>query len=368
MPLLDLNAEDRAPSIRAMRAGHIRLGTYNAEARHPEESDTFIFTSADPSRLKPLAAELGGTIEQYTPQGAGEEPWRLISEADAFTGLLPFGDEEANLSQDWTLWGRMGLKRRCDGFDAALITVDEITGEISEETVACICAAKEKRECSPATRLRVFIPSTGLVLWELVTHSVIAAQHLFDQVKFVGTIAGGRMNHLPVRLVWAPRQIAYFDEKEGKRRTTTKRVVSLSIAGDAEHALAALGQPADQALLTAVRAAMGTQTASPALGPGEVPEARASDGGGAEADETEERRDVEPTLAHRPEASSGGASEPAAPVTDPKFEEGPHAGKHFSEVAQSDPEYMRGIIAATRAKAKRDLATAWLDHYQPRLG
>jgi hypothetical protein len=69
-------------------------------------------------------------------------------------------------------------------------------------------------------------------------------------------------------------------------------------------------------------------------------------------------------------ASSKGQSppEPDAPPSDPYFEDGPHKGERFSEVAETDPGFLRGIAAGHWLKSVRQLAQAWLDHYNPTLG
>ncbi len=244
--------EGREMSKRAIRFGHVRLGTYNG--RHPEQSDAFIFTSADADRLKPLQRDLGGTIERYTPQGAGEEPWRLVSDAEAFTCLFPFADLAQNVSQSFELWRRSGIVRSCEGpgYQCTQIERDEITGEVTETEAPCLCNP-ERVECSATTRLLLLLPQTGLGAWELVTGSKIAAVHLWDQVRLVEQVAAGAMNRIPIRLVYGARQISYFDEKDAKRKTTTKRVVSLTIAGDAERVLSLVAASPDQALLGAVR-------------------------------------------------------------------------------------------------------------------
>lgn len=250
-PILDL--EERRDA-KALLLGHIRLGTFSAN--HPQASEGFVFTSSDPARLKPLAADFGGEVAQYKPQGAGEETWRVVSHSDAFTAVLPFPDRERNLDQWRVLWQRSGLKRRCDGATCSLIHVDEETGEITEENQACICAETNNQLCDSETRLYLLLPQAGLGLWQLTTHSKFAASYLHAQLGFFEAVAPGRLNHLPVRVLYAPREIAYFDQKEGKRRTTKKRIVSLSIAGDAEHALRALALEPDRALIAAVSAAL----------------------------------------------------------------------------------------------------------------
>jgi hypothetical protein len=271
MPLTRLH-EGREPRVQAMLLGHVRLGTFNG--KHPQESPTLIFTSSDRQRLEPLARDFGGKITEYKPQGMGEESWRLVSETDALTCLMPFPNLEANVDQAFELFGTGGLKRACDGFAARLRTVDAESGEVTEEQAACVCEAKGKMECATTTRLHLLLPQTGLGIWLLTTHSKIAAIHLWDQARFIAQLAKGRMNNLPIRLLWAPRTIHYFDQKEKKRRSTTKRVVSLSIAGDAERALAPLGLEPDRGLIQAVSLALedaGRRALSAGEGPTEQP-------------------------------------------------------------------------------------------------
>jgi hypothetical protein len=47
------------------------------------------------------------------------------------------------------------------------------------------------------------------------------------------------------------------------------------------------------------------------------------------------------------------------------FEDGPHKGERMSRVAEIDPSYLRGLLAATRAKKRQDLIQGWLDWAQP---
>src|SRR5439155_20323231 len=212
-----------------------------------------IFTAKDPERLKPLQRDLGGTIERYTPQGAGEEPWKLTSDAEAFNCLPAFPTFETTVEQSYELWGLGGIKRSCDGIRCTLIDVDEESGDVSEEQADCICAAKDKRECAATTRLHLLIPSTGLGVWTLQTGSIVAATELFDQMSLVATVAPDRMNVVPLRVLYSDRQLHYRDPKTNKRIKTTKRIVSVSIAGDAERALAPLGVEPERQLPAAVR-------------------------------------------------------------------------------------------------------------------
>jgi hypothetical protein len=80
-----------------------------------------------------------------------------------------------------------------------------------------------------------------------------------------------------------------------------------------------------------------------------------------------------------PEEPPNGSAEPTAgvtsegppavgePKTDPVFEDGPYRGRHWSDIAESNPDFMRGLLASTRAKAKRELLEAWLRWFFPEL-
>jgi Recombination directionality factor-like len=221
--------------------GRIRLGVFDERKGYPQQSDTFVFTAGDQMYLQPLAREYGGQVERYTPQGSTEDSWRLISSADAITVLFPWGYAEANLQQWYELWSRLGLRRRCDGYDAQVMEVDEETGEITTEERPCVCAAMGERECSPRSRLQVWLPQTGLGLWEVSTGSKVAMFGLHDTLEMLDGYFAGQMHRIPIRLMYEPRRIRYFDERERKMRTTTKRVIAVGLAKPLPEILADLG-------------------------------------------------------------------------------------------------------------------------------
>jgi hypothetical protein len=260
VPIRDL-LEGRAP--RAPIIGHIRLGTFGG--RFPKQSETFIFTSSDRLFLEPLAKAYGGDVEEYSPQGSGTERWRLISGADAITVLFPFADADANFTQDWEMWGAGGIKRRCDGYDCTLYDVDEVTGEISEEEVSCLCD-HEDRECASVTRLRCWMPQTGLGVWELRTSSKYSVFEINDQMRLLEARFQGAMQRIPIRLAYTPRQIRYFDQKEGKQKKTTKRFISVNLGSSYAEAVAAL--ESERGLAGVIEKTLGP-TGAKALGSGD---------------------------------------------------------------------------------------------------
>jgi hypothetical protein len=339
-PLRD--REDRDVNARALLLGHIRLGTYNG--KYPVPSETFVFTSVDRQRLEPLASDFGGSIEGYKAQGAGADTWRLISKSDAFTALFAFPEVDGNLRQDYMLWRRSGLERICDGYEATVYTVDEEDGSREGEITACICQATEVMECAVESRLRFLMPQTGLGLWELNTGSKIAADDLHDQVNFISHAAQGRMNHVPIRAVLAPREITYVEK--GKRKKATKRLVSLSVAGDAIAMLQGLQMEPNQALLAAVQTALhdaGRELPSVSgareLEAGSEEEGEPAPGGNGENSETDQ--------GEASEAKAGGLDE--ASDAEPEDVPGPVDGRGDEESSTGpDPS----TAAARRRSAK----------------
>jgi hypothetical protein len=219
MPIRTLETR-RPPEV-----GRIRLGVF--ERGHPTQAETFIFTSADPGLLHNLAVEFGGTVSEYVPQGSTQPSWRLVSESDVITALLPFANAGENIDQWMEQWGSLGIKRRCDGNDVELTTITEATGEIRREQVPCICRAEGRMVCQPVTRLRVWLPQSGAIgIWLLQTHSKVALYGLDAVMRQMEDVADGALHRLPVRLVYEPRALGFTDA-QGKRRKVTKRVLRM---------------------------------------------------------------------------------------------------------------------------------------------
>lgn len=272
MPLLDLN-EDRDLRPSSVVLGHIRLGV--VKGNRPQQSDSFIFTSSDPLRLRPLVQDYGGEVEEYAPLGAGTERWRLISTADAITALFPFPTAEQNAPQHWELWSAGGIQRRCDGFTCTQFDIDEVSGEVTEILEPCICKAADKRECKPTSRLMLWLPQTGFGIWQLQTQSIRAARRLYDQVGFIAEQIPDALNRVPIRVTYTPEKNSYYDPKKRERLKGTKRFLNVFIAEDVAGALRALGQTPQVALVSAIEStlqasgrSLGAGPSAPALGPG----------------------------------------------------------------------------------------------------
>lgn len=235
MPIRDLeNKVPRPPIIGKVRLGVFGTSEAGGKAR-PRQSDTLVFTSVNKDTLGPIQERYGGEVEEYTPQNSEGEEWRLISASDSLDFLFPFPDAGLNYDSNYEMWGQSGLKRLCDGYDARVFQTvgggqTDRPGDIEMVERSCICQAQGTQECEPTTRLFLFLPYVpGLGVWELKTGSKWALYELHDVLTFLKSQFEGRMHKLPLRLLYAPKKMRYFDEKQGKQRTTTKRVLSLNL-------------------------------------------------------------------------------------------------------------------------------------------
>ena len=318
--------EGRTP--RPPLIGRIRLGVFEGR---PKPTDTFVFTSQDRLFLEPLARTYGGEVERYQPQGQSEQAWRLISEADAITVLFPFAEAGQNLSQDYELWGAGGIKRRCDGFEATTFDVDEQTGEVLSAESPCLCRDLEERECQTVTRLRCWMPQTGLGLWELRTTSRYALFEVHDEMELLESQFAGRMQRIPVRLAYHPRRIRYVDQRDGKRRSTTKRLISVTLARPFHEIVEHLESERPLAAAMAAIPRGGDERALPSSGAGAPP---------VGSPEHTPASDAAPPGGVRDLADSGSAA--AHPLSEPERLPvgggGGHTDRAESQVAPSSSE------------------------------
>jgi len=359
-PIEDLH-EDRDIRTSALLFGHIRLGVFDTKRGAPRQTETFVFTSPDRQRLEPIARDFGGELERYEPQGGGEEPWRVVSETDAFTALFPGPWADENVAQSWELWARSGPSRFCTGKTCELISYDEETGERLVDSVECICRRQGTRECKAETHIRLLLPQTGLGIWELTTGSKIGAIELYDQARFIDQITNGMMNRVPIRVIYRPREIHYFDAKKRERHSTTKRIVSLSVAGDAAHALAALAVTEERGLVEVVRAALAdTNGGAPALTAGG--DAAAGGGAGAPPPSSEPEAVEEPAEAPPRSTEEGTGPGSDAPASRELWAKAADKGLKGSAVLKKVRELElgqpRSISAITDSQLRAVMETA----------
>lgn len=183
----------------ARELGRLRTGTFNG--RYPQRSNTWILTSHSRDYLEAAAAEWGGDVEEYDPQGAGAEHWRVITEARSIAAILPPGDP---LNQAYEVWTKGGAARRCNG------EYDQISDR------PCFCLAKwggdfhqvkpgravEEQPCQMTTRLSVILPDLpDLGTWRLDTKSYYGASELAATVDVLkGQLGAAAMVPVALRI------------------------------------------------------------------------------------------------------------------------------------------------------------------------
>jgi hypothetical protein len=182
----------------ARELGRLRSGY--TDGRRPVRSETWIVTSPAEHYVQAAAAEWGGTVEPWQPQGNGAAQFRVITQAVAVDAIMPPGDP---LSQSYESWNKGGCARRCDG----------ITELLSD--TACLCRAQygdtwyeqgKDTVCAATTRLNVILPQMPDVgVWRMETHSHWAANEIAAHVDLIRTATGGE-RAVPIRLRIEQRQ------------------------------------------------------------------------------------------------------------------------------------------------------------------
>lgn len=183
----------------ARELGRLRTGTFNG--KYPQRSNTWILTSHSRDYLEAAAAEWGGEVTEYDPQGAGSRHWRVITEARSIDAILPPGDP---LSQAYEAWTRGGAARRCNG------EYEQISD------AGCFCLAKwgadfhqvkpgkalEEQPCQMTTRLSVILPDLpDLGVWRLETKSFYGASELTATVDVLkGHLGAAAMVPVALRI------------------------------------------------------------------------------------------------------------------------------------------------------------------------
>ena len=185
----------------ARELGRLRTGWTNTSGgkTRPEKSKTWVMTSPAKHYVDAAAAQWGGTVERWQPQGSGSAQWRVITEAESIDALLPPGDP---LSQYHEMWSKGGAQRRCNGEKELL----------SGQPCMCLRQFGEEwylqpkgRVCAATTRLRVLLPDMpDLGVWRAETHSFYAANEWSGAVDMVLSGTGGK-GLVPVALRIEPR-------------------------------------------------------------------------------------------------------------------------------------------------------------------
>jgi hypothetical protein len=263
MPIRDdFERPPRPPRVGKIRGGIFEEGR-DGKGGHPKQTSTIVLTSDNEVWLRRLQIDYGGQAEQYIPQGQTDPIWRLITESDHLMVLLPFPVVEENFEEWYELWATGGLERRCDGIDAQVAEWDAVEENVAYRPHECVCkvakeaAAKEaaaaedeaarnkalakgRRACSVNWRLSVWLPQTGLGVWQLQSSSKHGRVQIDGSLRLLERTFPDVMNRVPVRLAYTPQAISYPDAKQQKRRRGTKRIWTLGLAiplEDATHML-----------------------------------------------------------------------------------------------------------------------------------
>ncbi|MEE4546499.1 hypothetical protein V2S66_31605 [Streptomyces sp. V4-01] len=171
MPILTLQQ-------RLRELGRIRIGQKVATAKggtRPAKLDRFRLTSPSKELLERVAANYGGTVTPWTPEG-GAGQFEVITESTR----IPIHVPPQPVSQYFELWSGGGCQRRCDGVTELL------------KDRPCICGPDpERRQCKPTTRLNVVLSEIeGVGVWRLESHGYYAALELPGVAELLAQTGG----------------------------------------------------------------------------------------------------------------------------------------------------------------------------------
>lgn len=203
--------------------GRLRTG-YKGPKGNPVRSKTWIITTKERDLVEAAAAEWGGEVKAWTPNGSSLQQWSLTTETDRLPAFLPPGDP---INQANEMWSRGGVTRRCDG------VIDQKSGQ------PCVCKARFGDEwfrrgvdevCRPYTNLNVMLlglPDIGM--WRHTTKSYYAAMEITGMVDLIKA----RIGVEPVVPVWL---IIDQRQKVADGRTTPYPVPVIKVRGAGESA------------------------------------------------------------------------------------------------------------------------------------
>ena len=168
--------------------GRIRMGVKDANRGFPKAIDKLRFTSPDKEAVEQIANLYGGEVNKWNDKKASPpNQWEVITTSESIKVFLP----KDSLSIWYEMWSGRGCIRRCDGETCTLTTAGD------SDMVDCMCAAENKMECAPKTRLNVILPEIKFGgVWLLTTNSWNAAKELpameqmLHQLQAVGIVEG----------------------------------------------------------------------------------------------------------------------------------------------------------------------------------
>lgn len=174
---------------RQTEVGRIRIGEsvdtgrtnkYGKPIRKPVKLNKFRFTSASKTLIEQVAAQFGGTVAEWTPQGGGAPQWEVYTDATSISVVVP----PNAVSQWYEAWNGGQCVRRCDG-----------QRELLKDT-PCVCPAEPAdrnpmSDCKPTTRVSLMLADVpGIGVWRLETHGFYAATELPAAAELLAEAGG----------------------------------------------------------------------------------------------------------------------------------------------------------------------------------
>jgi hypothetical protein len=193
----------------------------NGDRNHPTKLDHFVFLR-----------------KKKTPHGVEWEPDPELTEHYGFEcrelRIMLIDDDIENVFPSSYAWWT-ATERKCwgDGTSASRRTPENPAGQ---PWTPCGngCSELASGLCKPSGDLRFVMadfPRLGSVC-RIHTSSYRSIRQIHSALQEIQTLTGGRLAGITGKLVVRPEEIAYFDRKERRKKTTSVWVLSLEVEGD----------------------------------------------------------------------------------------------------------------------------------------
>ncbi|MCL5005922.1 MAG: hypothetical protein M1404_05255 [Acidobacteria bacterium] len=193
----------------------------NGDRNHPTKLDHFVFLR-----------------KKKTPRGVEWEPDPELTEHYGAEcrelHIMLIDDDIENVFPSSYAWWT-ATERKCwgDGTSATRRTAEKAGGE-PWTPCGSGCPELASGLCKPSGDLRFVLadfPRLGSVC-RIHTSSYRSIRQIHSALQEIQTFTGGRLAGITGKLVVRPEEIAYFDRKEKRKKTTSVWVLSLEVEGD----------------------------------------------------------------------------------------------------------------------------------------
>lgn len=177
---------------RMPEAGRIRLGmqipTRSGNKMRPTSITEFRFTSPHEFLIHAIAKLWGGEPRPWPGSQRGRQ-FEVVTTTSTIPILIPRGAFDVS----YELWVAGGLQRRCDGVTVGVPTKTPDGWEPAEQP--CMCAAENKLQCKPTSRLTVVLPDLPFFgVWRMDTKGWNALAELPNMIDIIDQLSsGGRL-------------------------------------------------------------------------------------------------------------------------------------------------------------------------------